>query len=86
MAHLLDLSGGGVSLEMDEAELPRVRQVILEEFGRAKVSRFADPDLVVYVVDGEELAFWNAWADPCLISDTERGCEILRRIFDKIGT
>jgi len=82
LVRLLPLSGGGASLEFDEADLPAVRAAIAELFGPMRRKWFALAAEVTF--GGESFAFQNEWSDPCLISRSPRGAEMLATLAARL--
>lgn len=80
---ILNLSGGGVSLEFESRDAAAVRAAIRERYGKMRRRWFVLAAEVTF--GGESFAFQNEWSDPCLISRSERGAEMLERIADDLG-
>jgi len=75
---LLELSGGGVSLEFDEPDLAKIRAAIATQFGEILV--LANGPLLSEVeFGGERFVYYQEWT-PCLLSRSEKGASILRLI------
>lgn len=72
-----------VSLEFDPEDKEVVKAAIRESFGEPKVTQHVISSTVR--IDGEEFTYQNECDDPCLISSTARGAEILQTIADKVG-
>ncbi len=77
---LLNLHTDTVSLELSEADIPTLKKAIADEFGAAAEKRFAMMNEVSF--GGEAFIWQNEWSDPCLISKTERGVHLLKRLYD----
>jgi hypothetical protein len=75
--NLLDLSGGGVSLEFQAPEFGAIVRA-LERFGPVRVRPSATHELLS--VGAEEFVLMNDWDEPCLISMTRTGETLLREI------
>lgn len=78
MAVALLAVGEHLSLEFEADDLPTVRAYIRERYPDWK----ATPAGIATVVrfGGEDFTFQNEWDDPCLLSSTTRGDELLRTI------
>jgi len=72
-----------VSLEYAPQDQDSVKAVIRELFGAPMVAQHVMSATVT--IDGEDFTFQNEWDDPCLISRTARGAEILQAIAAKLG-
>jgi hypothetical protein len=72
-----------ISLEFDPEDKEVVKTAIRESFGEPKVIQHVISSTVQ--IDGEEFTYQNEWEDPCLITSTARGAEILQAIADKLG-
>lgn len=79
----MTLSGGGVSLEFDPADAPAVREVIARRYGRMRRRWFGIATAVTF--GGERFVFQNEWNDPCLISRSDAGADMLERIASDLG-
>jgi hypothetical protein len=75
---LLALSTGHYSLEFEPSDLPGVRSVIRQLYGRPETRR--NPVLTELRFGGCSFTFQNEWDDPCLISGSSEGDEILRAL------
>jgi hypothetical protein len=71
--------GDHLSLEFDVSDLDAVRAYI-REIHPDVTSRWAGAIAMVVQFAAEEFTFQNEWDDPCLISGTARGDELLRAI------
>lgn len=81
---LLELSDGGVSLELGAGALDKVAEAICARFGPlVTLERAALYDVVE--VAGERLLYYHEW-DPCLISTSPEGARLLRRIYQALAT
>lgn len=75
--------GDHLSLEFDTSDLDDVRAYIREQY----------PDTTTYpagiatgiLFGGEQFTFQNEWDDPCLISASIKGDEMLRTIHAHFG-
>ena len=76
---LLPLANGHTSLEFSPAELPSVSATIQKLFGSPEQDRH--PFTTEYRFGGSCFIFQNEWDDPCLISATVEGDEILGQVF-----
>ena len=72
-----------VSLEFEPEDKEVVKAAVRESFGEPKVTQHGISSTVQ--IDGEEFTYQNEWDDPCLITSTARGAEILQAIADKVG-
>lgn len=80
---ILNLSGGGVSLEFSSNDAKAVREAIRQRYGRMRrrwLTRSAD-----VTFGGERFVFQNDWKDLCLISRSAAGAEMLERIASDLG-
>ncbi|MDY6922613.1 MAG: hypothetical protein SWI22_01480 [Pseudomonadota bacterium] len=80
---IMTLTGGGVSLEFDTADAPAVRKAIARRYGRIRRRWFVLAAEVTF--GGERFAFQNEWNDPCLISLSAVGAEMLERVASDLG-
>lgn len=71
-----------MSLEFAPSDLDIVRAAIIRRFGAFAVERGAISSDVQF--GGESFTFQNEWDDPCLITSTERGRMILRRLYEDL--
>lgn len=81
---LLKLSGGTLSLEFETSDLPRVREVIKAAYGKIEIESY--PICASVKLGGCEFVFQNEWNDPCLISKTAGGSQILTSLFKHLIT
>ena len=81
-ARLLQLDLGIVSLEFDRTDMPDVRKAIQTLFEDASESVFVLESEVEF--GRERFAFQNEWDDPCLISKSARGSQILKQLHDAL--
>lgn len=79
MFSLLALTGGGMSLECEVSDIPRLKEAIRAEYGHAKVDRQAVH--IDYTFGGATFIFQNEWDDPCLISSSETGASVLKHLY-----
>ena len=70
--------GDHLSLEFDTSDLEAVRAYVRER--HPDVTSKSAGIATVVVFGGEEFTFQNAWDDPCLISGSTQGDELLRAI------
>jgi hypothetical protein len=75
---LLELEGGAVSLEFDEADQTSLSTAIRERFGVIRIIEKA-PLYDVIEFGGERFTYYHQW-DPCLISQSLAGAKMLREI------
>ena len=76
---LLKLKDGDMSLEFDEGDMDVLVTAIHERFGGIRtVRKLAVHDLVEF--GGEQFIYYHEW-DPCLISQSPKGVEMLREIL-----
>jgi hypothetical protein len=73
---LLLLSDGHSSLEFDPSDMPSVASAIRDHYGEVDKRQY--PMLVEYRFGGCSFTFQNEWDDPCLISASVEGDQILR--------
>jgi hypothetical protein len=76
--YLLRLSNGHTSLEFASSDLSSVAAAIQKLFGIPETDR-SHAFLTAYRFGGSSFVFQNEWDDPCLISGTDEGDEILRQ-------
>ncbi|KIC11531.1 hypothetical protein RA19_05685 [Leisingera sp. ANG-M1] len=76
---LLKLSSGFFSLEFETSDLPHVREVIEAAFGHPKITQHAISSAIE--IAGCKLTFQNEWDDPCLISGSDEGNQVLTKLF-----
>lgn len=74
---ILDLAGGGASLEFASAEAPAVLKG-LRKLGAVRTEQGAMYD--GFELEGEHLIYYFEWDEPCLISSTAGGVGILRKL------
>ena len=79
----MTLTGGGVSLEFDTADAPTVRKAIARRYGRMRRRWLVLAAEVTF--GGESFVFQNEWNDPCLISRSAAGAEMLERIASDLS-
>jgi hypothetical protein len=70
--------GDHFSLEFDTSDRDAVRSYIRERYG--EVSSKAAGIATVVTFGGEDFTFQNEWDDPCLISHSVKGDDLLRAI------
>lgn len=70
--------GDHLSLEFDTSDLDAVRSYIRDRY--ADMSSKAAGVATVVTFGGEDFTFQNEWDDPCLISRSVRGDDLLRAI------
>jgi len=75
---ILNLSDGGVSLEFDSGDTEAVREAIRKRYGPLRRRCHVMSAEVTF--GGERFAFQNEWNDPCLISRSASGAEMLEQI------
>jgi hypothetical protein len=71
-------AGAHLSLEFEPSDLETVRSCIRERF--ADVTTRAAGIATIVRFGGESFTFQAEWDDPCLISGSERGDELLREV------
>ncbi|MCS3449379.1 MULTISPECIES: hypothetical protein [Bradyrhizobium] len=75
---LLEMGQGSVSLEFDDADVIEVRATIAGQYGAIRVIESAATyDEVEF--GGERFLHYHEWT-PCLISQSDKGREMLRLI------
>lgn len=72
-----------VSLEYAQEDHEAVKTALFELFGKAEITRRLASSKIR--IGGEDFVFQNEWDDPCLISGTERGAEMLQAVADKLN-
>lgn len=77
------LSGGAASLEFSPTDAAAVRAASAARYGKMRRRWFVLASEVAF--GGERFTFQNQWNDPCLISRSQRGVEMLERIADDLG-
>lgn len=70
--------GDHVSLEFDVSDIDAVRLHIRERYPDVRSKKAGIATVVSFC--GEEFTFQNEWEDPCLISGSVKGDELLRAI------
>lgn len=75
---LLEMAGGGVSLEFDDADLAKVIAAIDAQFGAIRTLEEAALHSDVEF-GGERFLYYHEWS-PCLISRSDKGMAMLRQI------
>lgn len=76
---LLYLANGHYSLEFRPADLPSVASAIRDRYGAPDKRQY--PLSAEYRFGGCRFAFQNEWDDPCLISTSTEGNEILKHLY-----
>ena len=80
---LLPLSNKHYSLEFETADIERVNTTIIELYGRPIISRHAT--CMNYIFGGCDFTFQTEWDDPCLISDSSEGDNILKKLHKRLN-
>jgi hypothetical protein len=75
---LLSLSNGRSSLEFATSDLPLVAAAIRDRFGDPEQRPY--PTSTHYCIGGCSFVFQNEWDDPCLISGSVAGDQILTEL------
>ncbi len=70
-------------MEFASTDIAAVRAAIAARYGKMRRRWFVLAGEVTF--GGERFAFQNEWSDPCLISRSERGAEMLDRIATDLG-
>jgi hypothetical protein len=83
VARLLDLPDDLCSLEFDKPDLDAVRAAIRKTWGEPKIVDYAMSASVEF--GGQSFTYQNEWDDPCLISSTPAGREILEALADLLN-
>jgi hypothetical protein len=78
--NLLNLKDGRVSLEFAPDEWRQVRSGLIKVAGRERYSVREEATHDMIIIGGEELIFMDEWDEPCLISMSEHGDQLLRRV------
>ena len=76
---LLALSNGHFSLEFEPDDFPAVGEAILDKYGKPTITHY--PACASYHFGGSSFTFQNEWDDPCLISGSSKGDEILTSLY-----
>jgi hypothetical protein len=81
---LIELSDGGVSLELADCDPERLAaEAIAAQLGPlATLERAALYDVVE--LGGERFLYYHEW-DPCLISTSPKGARLLRRLYQVLA-
>ncbi|WP_442578670.1 hypothetical protein ACSBOB_24520 [Mesorhizobium sp. ASY16-5R] len=66
-------------MEFDTGDLPAVASAIRKRFGEAEAQQY--PTLTTYRFGGCSFLFQNEWDDPCLISISAEGDQILEALY-----
>jgi hypothetical protein len=82
MGSLLHLEDGKVSLEFASAKLPDVRKLITRNWGNPDIVQHVDH--VRITIAGHEFIYQNEWDDPCLISVTLAGSQLLEQLHSQL--
>lgn len=72
-----------VPLEFSPEDQDAVKSAIRELFNVPQVAQHVMSATVT--IDGEDFIVQNEWDDPCLITRTARGAEMLQAIADRVG-
>jgi hypothetical protein len=83
-ATLLSLSNGHYSLEFEPADLPSVASTIRDQYGVPDKRQYLT--FAKYRFGGSSFIFQNEWDDPCLISGSAEGDEILQNLHDALAS
>lgn len=81
---LLPLSNGHYSLEFESADLPSVASAIRDRYGVPDKRQY--PASAEYRFGGGSFTYQNEWDDPCLISGSAEGDDILKSLHDVLST
>jgi hypothetical protein len=84
MASIVHAQNNVVSLEISELDLPLLRRLIEENWGKPKTVRY--PTSENHRFGGEEFTFQSEWSDPCLITSTLKGSEMLMQLRDQLNS
>lgn len=79
---LLSLSNGHYSLEFEPADLPAVASAIRDHYGVPDKRQY--PTSAEYRFGGCSFTFQNEWDDPCLISGSAEGDDILKKLHNAL--
>jgi hypothetical protein len=74
--YLLKLSCGRLSLEFQDEDRRALTAAIRERFGQPDIEVF--PGASICRFGGASFTFYDQWGEPCLISGSERGDDLLR--------
>jgi hypothetical protein len=81
---LLSLSNGHYSLEFEPADLSAVASAIRNHYGVPDKRQY--PTSAEYRFGGCSFTFQNEWDDPCLISGSAEGDDILKKLHNALET
>jgi len=80
--YLLRLSCGRLSLEFQDADRRALIAAIRDRFGRPEIE--VAPIASICRFGGASFTFYDQWDEPCLISDSALGDEILERLLEDL--
>ncbi|WP_294130796.1 hypothetical protein [Sphingobium sp.] len=80
---ILTLPNGHLSLEFDVIDLPNVIAAVRKHYGVPLIQQY--PVLAVFAFGGCSFTFQNEWDDPCLISSSSDGDEILNKLCAELN-
>lgn len=72
--------GNYLSLEFDTTDVETVRSCIEECYAEIRSEAVGIATIVMF--GGEEFTFQNEWDDPCLISQSIKGDDLLRALHE----
>lgn len=81
---LIQIDDKTLSLEFDVADIDRVEATIKNKYGKLRKKRAGIA--TNYKFGGCNFNFQNEWEDPCLITDTAKGREILKDLNSLLST
>lgn len=79
---LIELGTVGLSLEFEEADMPRVISAIHALFGKMVRTPYVMASEIAF--GGASFIYQNEWNDPCLISRSAEGDDCLRRLHAEL--
>jgi hypothetical protein len=83
MASIAYAASNVVSLEIAQDEVSHLRNSIVRNWGMPRVVRYPAYETLSFA--GEEFTFQNEWDDPCLITSTSNGVEILKELCHQLN-
>jgi len=81
---LLSLSTGHYSLEFETSDVVSVKAAIVARFGQPVIEQQVIS--AQYHCGGSDFTFQNDWDDPCLISASTAGDEILKELYQALAS
>ncbi|MCW4462064.1 hypothetical protein OK349_10130 [Sphingomonas sp. BT-65] len=75
--------GKHLSLEFDPSDLDAIQALVDAQYPGRKAAPAGIATILAF--GGEEFLYQNEWDDPCLISSSTRGDEILRSMYAQLS-